>query len=315
MDKSINKASNMHDFAATVRSSPTTDLASTVRGALDVGFGKLGLAHPLYAPHWESIREFISTDSVASVELFLPYPRALRPGAPCPFVLGSLHPEMRRDAVRHGSETVRFADRVGIPFVRIQPFGVEGVSRSMWLAACHDPHKEERLAALEARRKLNAERQLDSFKSVLARLLDLADRYEVRLALTPGGAPSEMPNYAEMSACIQEFEGAPLVLWPDTLLAATGSEGTGTGGPDGWWDAFQGRMPGVTLRDLTPGLEPAPLGTGRLDWDTMLPMLEAAATWMVDPVRVTPAALEEERQFLLRLSQPPREESGGVLSP
>jgi len=305
--------SNRHEFAATIRSSPSTDVTTAVREALDLGFGRLGLAHPFDSLHWERIREFVSRDRVVSVELFLPYPGALRPGVPCPFALGSLHTEVKRDALKYGNETVRFADRNDIPFVRIQPFAVEGVSRAKWLAACRDPHRAERLERLEAQRKVNAERHLDSFKSVLARLLDLADRYEVRVALTPGGSLPEMPSYAETSACIEEFAGAPLVVWPDTLLASREGEAAGVEAPESWWDAFQERMPGVTLRDLSPDLEPAPLGTGRVDWDSMRPMLEAASTWMVDPVQMTPAAFEEDRQFLVGLSQPQGEDGAGLL--
>lgn len=300
----------MHEFATTIRSSPSNDVATSVREALDLGFSRLGLAHPLYSRDWEKVRGFVSAESVISVELFLPYPRAVHTGAQCPFVLGSLDSEARRDALKYGGETLHFAERNAIPFVRTQPFAVEGISRAAWSAARRDPHRAERLALLEAERKVNSKRHLDSFKSVLARLLDLADRYEVRIALTPGGSLLEMPNYTEMNDCFREFEGAPLVLWPETLLTPQRDGAADIGAPEDWWEAFRERMPGVTLRDFSEDLTPTPLGTGKVDWDDLRPMLESASTWMVDPVHRTPESLEGEREFLVGLSQPPAKNEG-----
>ncbi len=305
----------MTKLAATIEGSPDADVTCRAVKALDLGFHGLGLEPPLHASQWEKLRETLPRESVLCVQVFLPYPGGVRPGDPSPFVLGSLHPEERCDALKFGEETILFAARNSIPVVRIPPIVLEGLAGSgPGRAPRGMPHESPRMAQAAARRQLEAVPRLDSLRSLLYRLLEAADRHGISIALTPGGFMDELPGFEEASALFREFEGAPLRAWPDTLRAAAALEAR-PGVPP--WDSCGGKMAGLTVRDFDSRGEPLPLGGGCLDRDALKPLLEGAPIWLAGPGPVESGdGLEESLRFLRTLeSRPENEKRTGILFP
>jgi hypothetical protein len=178
-------------LACSLRAPPGCRAGARARAILDAGFEGMGLEPPLALADWKAVRETVPAGCLRSLRLFLPFPRGLRPGEACPFRLGALHPEEKRDAEKHGGETVVFAERHAIPWVLLPAAAREGAPGAA----------------------------LASFLSTLARLLNAADRYAVQLALTPASGAHELPDAGEIEACFREFAGAPLALWPTAVAA------------------------------------------------------------------------------------------------
>jgi hypothetical protein len=294
----------MPRHAAILRTSAEVDAASSIRTILDLGFDGLGLEHPLTAHEWNAMRDVLPRERVVSVELFLPYPRSMRCADARPFSPASLHPEERRDAVQQGIETIIFAERQAIPFVRIEPVRLDGDLREALVEIRRSGTLvPERIARLESTRKVEAARRLDSLRSLLSKLLDAADRYGVRIALTPGGFIDELPGVGESAELLRELRGAPLCLCPDTLRAEAAKESATSGET---LEALRDAIAGATIRDFTGEREPVSPGGGSMNLEAARAWCESASVWIVDPVsRDDAGALEEGRKLLQSLGGTP----------
>jgi len=96
-------------------------------------------------------------------------------------------------------------------------------------------------------------------------LLDRAAGLSISIGLSPGGLPSELPDLDEVRRTLDEFRGAPLVLWADLLRVArcrrTGGPGAGafTGG------GLRALLAGVEVEDGDRERDGLPLGSGEVD--------------------------------------------------
>ena len=292
----------MPRLLATISSLGDRDPAALTRTALDLGFDAIALDAPLYLPHWEGVRELLPREAVFSIELFLPYPRTLRPGAAPPFSAAAGDPEARRDAQKQAIETVLAAERKAIPFVRVPPIGLEGVSRAEWVSIrAGQPLAEERRASFLARRGAEARHRLDSLRILLSRLLEAADRYGRTVLLVPGGFPDEAPSPRETEALLTEFRGAPLEVWLDTLRVSVATGGASLEGLS-LLDSLQA----ATVRDFEADGSAAEPATGELEPEWAAPILKAAGAWALDSAASSsPEALQAGLEWLRKLAEPP----------
>src|SRR5262245_7151907 len=159
-----------------LRGGPGAELVARAKAVLDAGLDGLALEGPLHWRQWEALRDEVPRQALLAIQLFLPYPPGVREGQPCPFQLGSLGAEDRRDALRYGTETILLAADRGIPIVRIEPFP-EGDAR---------PAERPRLRAC----------RLDSLRMTLEKLVDVADRHGRTIALTTAASPRAIPDAA-----------------------------------------------------------------------------------------------------------------------
>ena len=251
--------------------------------ALDLGFSSIGILSPFHVRDWDSAMGMLPREAISAIELFLPYPRGIRPGAPCPFPLGSPSPDDKRDVVRYGTETILFADENGIRTVLVPPVRLDAELRQSQLRLRKKRNVRDVLASLRTARKSEAVARLDAFRSVLSRLLNVADRYGVRLVLIPGGWIDELPGAEEAAACLQEFRGAPLGIWLDILGRAVALEVDAIS----TWAALEADLAGATLSDHDEELNEVPLGEGSLNWEEARELLQKCPVWLVDSPRET----------------------------
>lgn len=292
----------MRTFAVTLRGHPSLRLDRSATLALDAGFRKLVLGAPLHGFQWEKLEGLLPRESIAAVEAFLPYPRAVRPGSACPFEIAPVHPEARRDSVKQGQKTILFAERRAVPVVLLPPAGLEGVTRNDLLGLRRDRLFPERLARLLERRRQEARPRADALLSLLSKLLPAADRYGVRLALVPSGFPDEVPGADEAEATLREFEGAPLRIWLDLARVAADLELDPAAAAR--WERLAAVSEGATL-----GEEAAAASRS---------ILERSPVWAIDPPEQGfEEALAAGRAFLEGLDRGPRAEPtrGGILAP
>jgi hypothetical protein len=321
----------MPSFLAAIRSSSTGSALQLARRALDLGYQGIALGHPLHARDWEELGPALPRDSIASVELFLPYPRQLRAGEPCPFHLDSSGAEDKQEAVRQGVRTIQFAEAHQIPTVLVPVMKLEGgLRRDCLLRAparnfqsgtapqsaeklrSENPKTlprqdfEERMALLWARRKAGVSRPMDSYRSVVYRLLEAAARYGRRLALACGGWIDEVPGIEEAFPCLEEFAGSPCLVWLDSVLECVAGGTLYPRESAGLLEHLKEQIAGTTLRDSAEDGSPAVLGTGCLQWEKTRPLLKACEAWMADPPLDSPGeSLGPSLEFLARLASGP----------
>ncbi len=270
-------------IASTLRSQPQRAIETATRILLDVGFDTLALAQPLYLHDWELLRPLLPRESVLTAALFTPLPRGLQPGESCPFGLGSLRPEEKRDAEKYGPSTITFADENGIPFV-------------------HLPCVELDTPGPGALEPEEVQARFDSYLCTVDHLLSVADRYPVELAITPARSRVEMPDADQTALCLAEFRGAPLRVWPDTgRHALTAREEPETAPP---WKRFE-PIAGVTLRDLDEEGKFCLPDQGSLDWPELIRQLDEVSRWLVDARLPCDADhVAPTLEFLRRLLEP-----------
>jgi len=200
-------------IAASTRWVETPLSLDRLRRILELGFQHLSVHEEIRERDLEGMLEFLPPESVISTPLLAPLPNTVRPGAPPPFRMGSLHPEERRDALGQGMRALEIADSAGIPFILVPPGELEDPPRERVMELWNRGGTDFAWQALRKQREEAARRQLDSYLSTLAPILDRADRYSVELALSPGALPCELPDIAELELCLKEFRGAPLHIW------------------------------------------------------------------------------------------------------
>ena len=293
----------MAKYACYLRGSPSERAALRAKRILDAGFEGIGLGHPFHTFDWEEIRPTLPREKIDSIDLFLPYPSSHPPGAPCPFHLDSSHPEEKRDAVKYGTETVLFADRSAIPFILVHPVLLEEVLRKQVEELPRNKRFSEGVLKIQALRAPEAKLKLDPFRSVLSKLLDVAARHGVKLALVPGGFIDEAPDLLEARACLKEFAGAPLFVWIDTFSHSMAEE---FGAVDQLFTDLKENLVGATLRDMSPRKKPVLLGEGKANWDVLRPLLEASPLWLADPPEISAeGALKQSLEFFETLRRGP----------
>jgi len=281
----------------------------------------------------EALVAAVGLERWVSVRLFLPYPRGLEFGAPCPFELGSLHSEAKRDAYRQGVTTIEFADRHAIPYVLLPPGRLDLPAGRGRAATSGGALSAEPTRRCLAEREDRMGPQLSSYLGTVERLLEIADNYSVRLAITPTGRLDSFPLPAEVEVCLREFRGAPLVPWRDTawelerlttapsvakgsaprgmtgsLDTGPSSEQAGEGGSLSEAEANRGLTPltsgatekvepaGVTVRGLHIPQDADEVALTRV---AVRPLLEGCPLWLWDAVAgIDGDALRLAREFL-----------------
>lgn len=283
-----------------LRGLPLADVRKNASRILDAGFLGMGLDHPFHAFQWEEVAAVLPRGSIVAVQLFLPYPNEVRPGAGCPFALGRLHPEEKRDALAQGRETILFAERSSIPTILVSPVTLDdlrGELQSKKPDLRHEPVRERILGL----RKAEAARRIDSFRSVLSRLLDEAGRYAVRLAILPGGLLDEAPSLEEAAGILKEFHGAPLVVCLDLLRTTIGEDARAS--LLKFLEAVGSDCAGALLKDGQDAQGSGSQGARPLDWEGLRPVLEACPVWLADESLTRECGgLAETLQFLERLA-------------
>ena len=283
--------------AASLGTLKADDACKTASAILDEGFEGLVLEAPLHHDAWNALRELLPRNSVKAIRLFLPYPRALRPGAPSPFVAAAGGREERRAALAQAQKSLEAADRLGVPLVLLPMTRLDIPGLSPDYMAPTDSIEGETLRLRSTDGEVRT--RMDSLLLLLSFLLERAERYATTICLTPGNRSGELPLTPEALACLEEFEGAPLGLWLDTCrlpgeflrvpcIADTAGLVSGL-------ELFD-KVKGASVSDETPGGMPCSPGEGAVPWALIASSLRSLPLWCVN----TPAGdgLAEGLRFL-----------------
>ena len=283
--------------AASLGTLKADDACKTASAILDEGFEGLVLEAPLHHDAWNALRELLPRNSVKAIRLFLPYPRALRPGAPSPFVAAAGGREERRAALAQAQKSLEAADRLEAPLVLLPMTRLDIPGLSPDYMAPTDSIEGETLRLRSTDGEVRT--RMDSLLLLLSFLLERAERYATTICLTPGNRSGELPLTPEALTCLEEFEGAPLGLWLDTCrlpgeflrvpcIADTAGLVSGL-------ELFD-KGKGASVSDETPGGMPCSPGEGAVPWALIASSLRSLPLWCVN----TPAGdgLAEGLRFL-----------------
>lgn len=203
----------MPTIACSLRLPAPVDVEDRIRELLDLDADGLVVEGPFYEFQLAKVFGMLGGDRVHAVRLFLPYPSTVSHGASCPWALGSVHSELKRDALAQGRRTIDFAADHEIPRVLVPAARIPLASGDS-LVLPEGASERERGAVLKRRAEAVGP-SLSSYLGTLSKLLEHADDRGVRLALALAGGPGRLPSPGELTACTDEFRGAPLDFWPD----------------------------------------------------------------------------------------------------
>jgi len=293
-----------------------------LRRLLDLGFGAIAIHGEVRGAELESILRFVPRRAVLAIHLFSPLPGPARLPAP-PLRLASLHPEERRDARNGAFRTAEAAERCEAPVVVVPPAEIDVPDRPEVLELLEGKRtRPEAWERLRARRAAAAPRHLDAYRSLLGPLLEKADRRSLHVAIVPAGLPSELPDPAEVRACLAEFRGAPLLVWPDLLGDALHRKTGGAGG-EALRDDLSSHVRGFLVEDGGGGRDGDPLGSGEVDlaaWaglrETTPPGKEAGGDEAPSPPAALPVAAESltlPERFRAALADPARRDRAWIV--
>jgi hypothetical protein len=140
-------------------------------------------------------------------------------------------------------------------------------------------------ARLLAARVGSARKMLDGARFCLERLLELAARESMTLAVPPRRGVTAFPTTAELAALLEEFRGAPIAYLHDTA-ATYREELLDVGGTqEAWLEQFAARAHGALAGDACGMLAPLPPGTGELAFESIarLPLaVVSVAPWVAE---------------------------------
>jgi hypothetical protein len=311
----------MKTLAASVRAMSPPAAVQRAQRIFDAGFEKLVLDEPMYFSSWEALREMLPRESVAALRLFVPYPRSVLPGFPLPFRLAATDRDERLEARRHAEASLEAADGLRVPLVLLPVEEIEipgPPPPPLGVQAPKELHDDA-----EARRRLAARPGLDALFIQLARLLERALRYELKLCLTPSMRRQDLVRMPELDACLREFSGAPLAVWLDCAVLPAdaleagprpepaGSEGRA--GPEQW-----GGVPiaGASVHDVRGESRGFPPPSGELNWTRLEKLLVPLPLLALDlRPEAPPEELASGLEFLSGLGAEPRRPGASILLP
>ncbi|HJZ84979.1 MAG TPA: hypothetical protein VKN99_07385 [Polyangia bacterium] len=145
-------------------------------------------------------------------------------------------------------------------------------------------------AQISTERAAQAQRHLDAARFALERVVAVAERAGVRVALGPRPHPWALPSLDEAAALLADFRGAPLGYWHDTA-AVHCEQALGLGEPARWLERLGPAGLGVRAADACGLLAPLAPGLGEVDFTPLgkLPLATVTAPADAAPAEVAAA--------------------------
>jgi len=249
------------EFALTTRwnAGRHTRGETMIEEILELGFRQVELGYDLRLDLVPGVEQMVHDRAVAvtSVHNFCPVPMGAPLGHPELFTLASHDQRVREEAVRHTTETIRFAARVGASVVvthagnvnmkRLTPtlFDLYAQGRQ------YTTRYEKTRLKLQARRDRKAKKQLYYLYQGLERLLPVLEETHVRLAIENLPMWEAIPTETELERLLQSFSTPLLGYWHDMGHAQI-RQNLGFINQARWLERLQPHLAGMHLHDVRP---------------------------------------------------------------
>ena len=222
---------------------------------------------------------------ISSVHNFCPVPLGVSRPSPNCFLFSDPHPELRRAAVRHTLETLRFAERVHAPAVvlHLGHGGPDGITprleRAYELGKIYGRAATRAKVAAVARRRREFDLIYGRVRQCLEALVPAAVERGIRLGFEIREDYAEFPDEIEMDRLLADFAPTVAGYWHDFGHAAR---------KDflGWHDhaatfsrrVAEGRLLGCHIHDCSPpDHDHRAVGDGEIDFAHLAPLIPQEA--------------------------------------
>ncbi|MEM7231046.1 MAG: hypothetical protein AAF517_02655 [Planctomycetota bacterium] len=264
---------------------------------LDAGFHGLTLEEPLHLASWQELLAILPPRVVDAVSLLVPYSKRVPLKERAGLQLGLLDSSGRDELRRQADASIEAADRAQIPRI-VVPY----------------------VDFSEARAEEERRRVLDDYLRTLDDLLSKVDRYSLRVALTPSDLRGEGPGPIELAIVEEEFRGASLSLWLDSVRVVP--DATPSPSPEAEEETVDDVPPvvvpetclevdGMSIRDRDGERHGTVPGTGDVDWDAIDDRVQGAPIWALDLLETAPLEVFGPAFEHLQALEEGGEEDGG----
>jgi hypothetical protein len=181
--------------------------------AFGLGFERLVLDGPLWAGTWDALRAHLPRESVFALRVFEPRPVTMRPGSSAPFeiLLGELS---AAEIDRQIAVTLAAADSIGSRCVLLPV--LRGLSPRK-ASSMETSRGAGRGASRESKAPDERDKIFDRYRRLVDSVASQAGRYGIEIAMHTTGRWRESPDPVEVQRCLEDFDGAPIVLWLDAI--------------------------------------------------------------------------------------------------
>ena len=270
---------------------PDTDGEDLVTVIRDLPVSGVELDYRLPAPLYHQICPALRKAGipVTSLHNFCPLPLEFLDtgGSGDLFSLSDTRREKRQEAVKRTLQTIDNAHdleagavvlhcgRVEMPAETRQLY--ERLGRDMSFSEDTRRWLEMKIAERDRRKPAH----LDALCFSLERLLQAADRREVRLGLETRYHYHELPGPEDFRPLLQKFEGAPIGYWHDTGHAFV-NEQLGLTAEGGLLENLADRLIGIHLHDAQGLEDHLPPGSGQIDFKVFAAHMAAGALPVIE---------------------------------
>ncbi len=235
------------------------DGGDMIREILDMGFDRIELGYDLRQELVPGVRAMAEQKPglIETVHNFCPVPIGILRGHPELWTLADRRPEIRRMAINHTRQTIRFASEVGASAVVLHAGNVKMrryTSRLIQLLEDGNPraNKYERLKMkLQIKRERKAKKQLDALYDGLSQLLPVLEETHMRLGIENLPSWESFPTEVEMLQLLETFKSPGLGYWHDIGHGQV-RQNLGFINSERWLERLQPWLVGMHIHDVAP---------------------------------------------------------------
>jgi sugar phosphate isomerase/epimerase len=264
----------------------------------ELGFQRVELGYDLRRDLVEGVQRAVAGGlaTVGSVHNYCPVPTAAPKGHPELFTLASRDRRMRELAVRHTSETIRFAAEMGAKVVVMHAGNVSmpRISPKLYALAEAGQSDGEQYRALMMKllekREKKASRHLVHLREGIARLLPVLEETGVRIGIENLPSWEALPTEAELERLLNEFDSPLLGFWNDMGHGQI-RENVGLSNHLRWLERLRPFLLGMHVHDvIAPVADHVMPPQGCIDFERFREFAQMDICLVVEPTPRTPAA-------------------------
>jgi sugar phosphate isomerase/epimerase len=252
-----------------------------LREIRDLGFEFAELSHGIRISLLPGIIEAVDAGEIkiSTLHNFCPLPIGVNHAAPNLFKFTSLDARERENAYRHSVKTMETAARLKAQLVVLHMGCIEMRDYTDRLVEMlgngeKDSPKYRKLCLeLEEKREQKKEKHVLLAGEMLQRLLELANRYGIKLGVENREALEEIPLESDFGLFFREFRDPLVCYWHDTGHAQI-KENLGFIQHAAHLESMADRLAGFHIHDVQfPAQDHCPPGSGMIDYAALKPFV------------------------------------------
>ena len=275
---------------------------------LGLGFRAVELGYDTRMDLVPGVQDMVRNRAVQidSLHNFCPVPVAVTRGGPEIFTFAASDPRERESAVKHTTNTVRFAAEIGARFVVCHAGNVEMDQMSMALAdLCargerFSPSYERLSLKLQTERDRRIGRQLEYLDASLTAMLPVLEETGVTLCIENLPTWEAIPTEMEMEQLLRRFNHPRIACWHDVGHGQI-RHNLGLINVNRWLDRLMPHVRGMHVHDVAaPAEDHVMPPRGCVDFERLKPYAEGDIVRVIEPNTRTPADhVAEALKFLI----------------